>query len=136
MNGVYEIPVKVTNQSKVSKRIKFIPPASESFTIRKAKFPSDERGDIAPGMSLTFSVIFQAPSFADFDDFVTFITEENSFKLPLKARREPPVISLVNPMNCLNSWLGDRVDMAFRCVNQGGDGGFKFFCDKDEDDLK
>ena len=26
--------------------------------------------------------------------------------------------------------------MAFRCVNTGGDGGFKFFCEKDEDDSK
>lgn len=26
--------------------------------------------------------------------------------------------------------------MAFRCVNNGGDGGFKFFCEKDEDDNK
>lgn len=136
VNGIYEISVKITNNATVSKRIKFIPPATEMFTIRRVKYPSDEKGDVAPGMSLTFAVTFQAPSFADFDDFVTFITEENSFKLPLKARREPPSINLVNSMDCLNSWLGDRVDMAFRCVNQGGDGGFKFFCDKDEDDLK
>ena len=106
------------------------------FTVRKAKYPSTEKGDVAPGMALTFCVTFQAPSFADFDDFITFITEENSFKLPLRARREAPNISLNNPMDCLNSWLGDRVDMAFRCINTGGDGGFKFFCDKDEDDLK
>jgi len=26
--------------------------------------------------------------------------------------------------------------MAFRCVNSGGDGGFKFFCERDEDDSK
>jgi hypothetical protein len=39
-------------------------------------------------------------------------------------------------MNCLNSWIGDKVDMAFRCVNTGGDGGFKFFCERDEDDSK
>jgi hypothetical protein len=39
-------------------------------------------------------------------------------------------------MNCLHSWVGDRVDMAFRCVNSGGDGGFKFFCERDEDDQK
>ena len=26
--------------------------------------------------------------------------------------------------------------MAFRCVNTGGDGGFKFFCERDEDDFK
>ena len=26
--------------------------------------------------------------------------------------------------------------MVFRCVNNGGDGGFKFFCERDEDDSK
>jgi hypothetical protein len=87
-------------------------------------------------MSLLMSIAFSAPSFADFDDAITFVTEESSFKIPMKARREPPQISLTNPMDCLNSWLGDRVDMAFRCVNTGGDGGFKFFCEKDEDDSK
>lgn len=136
VNGVYEIDVKVTNCAAESKRIKAVPPSTDNFTIRRIKYPSDTTGDVAPGMSLTFSVSFHAPSFADFDDVITFITEENSFKLPLRARREPPAINLVNPMNCMNSWLGDRVDMAFRCVNNGGDGGFKFFCDKDEDDLK
>jgi hypothetical protein len=54
----------------------------------------------------------------------------------MRARRDPPAITLVNPMDCLNSWLGDRVDMAFRCMNTGGDGGFKFFCERDEDDSK
>ena len=93
-------------------------------------------GDVAPGMSLTMNIAFSASSFADFDDIVTFVTEESSFKIPMRARRDPPSISLVNPMDCLNSWLGDRVDMAFRCVNTGGDGGFKFFCEKDEDDSK
>lgn len=87
-------------------------------------------------MSLILYVSFCAPSFADFDDNITFVTEENSFKVPLRARRDPPVISLVNPLDCLNSWLGDRVDMAFRCVNTGGDGGFKFFCERDEDDQR
>ena len=87
-------------------------------------------------MSVIIYISFTAPSFADFDDNLIVATEENSFKIPLKARREPPIINLVNPLNCLHSWLGDRVDMAFRCVNNGGDGGFKFFCEKDEDDSK
>ena len=26
--------------------------------------------------------------------------------------------------------------MVFRCLNTGGDGGFKFFCEKDDDDQK
>lgn len=58
VNGVYEIDVRVTNTASVQKRIKFIPPASDVFAVRKVKFPSNERGDIAPGMSLTFSVTF------------------------------------------------------------------------------
>jgi len=49
-------------------------------------------GDIAPGMSVIISVAFCAPSFADFNDFLTVVTEENSFKIPLKARREPPLV--------------------------------------------
>jgi len=58
LNGIYEISVKVTNNASVSKRIKFIPPATEMFTIRRVKYPSNEKGDVAPGMSLTFAVTF------------------------------------------------------------------------------
>ena len=87
-------------------------------------------------MSVTVSISFSAPSFGDFDDVLTVVTEDSSFKIPLRARRDPPIISLVNPLDCLHSWIGDRVDMAFRCVNTGGDGGFKFFCERDEDDFK
>ena len=104
--------------------------------MKNVKYPSKVIGDIAPGMSVIVSIAFCAPSFADFDDVLTVVTEENSFKVPLRARRDPPVINLVNPMDCLHSWIGDRVDMAFRCVNTGGDGGFKFFCEKDEDDSR
>lgn len=108
----------------------------ENFTIRKVKYPNKQVGDIAPGMCLMVFISFCAPSFADFDDIITFVTEDTTFKIPLRARRDPPVINLVNPLNCLHSWLGDRVDMAFRCVNTGGDGGFKFFCERDEDDQR
>ena len=58
VNGIYEISVKVTNSASVSKRIKFIPPATEMFTVRKVKYPSGDKGDVAPGMSLTFAVTF------------------------------------------------------------------------------
>ena len=136
VNGVYDMALKITNVAAVAKRIKFIPPSTENFTVKSFKFPSDVTGDIAPGMSLHMLIAFRAPSFADFDDLITFVTEESSFKIPMRARRDPPSITLTNPMDCLNSWLGDRVDMAFRCVNSGGDGGFKFFCEKDEDDSK
>lgn len=90
VNAVYEMPLKVTNVAAVSKRIKFIPPQSENFTVRNVKYPSGTTGDVAPGMSITMLVVFSAPSFADFDDSVTFVAEEGTFKVPMKARRDPP----------------------------------------------
>lgn len=136
VNNNYEMDLTITNVSGIMKRLKFVPPETDNFTIKWFKYPSKVTGDIAPGMSLEMGVVFKAPSFADFEDTITFVTEDSSFKIPLKARRDPPQITLSNPMDCLNSWIGDRVDMAFRCQNTGGDGGFKFFCERDEDDQK
>ena len=48
---------------------------TDNFTIKTCKYPSDVTGDIAPGMSLNMSIAFQAPSFGDFDDIITFVTE-------------------------------------------------------------
>jgi hypothetical protein len=90
VNGVYEMPIKITNVAAVSKRIKFVPPQTDNFTVKQFKYPSNVTGDIAPGMSLTMSIVFSAPSFADFDDVITFVTEESSFKIPMRARRDPP----------------------------------------------
>ena len=97
--------LKITNVAAVSKRLKFIPPNTENFTVKSFKYPSEVTGDIAPGMSLTMLIAFRAPSFADFDDIITFVTEESSFKIPMRARRDPPAITLTNPMDCLNSLL-------------------------------
>jgi hypothetical protein len=134
INGVYEISLKIVNQSNASQKLKYIPPRSEHFSIRRVKKPSEEVSNIAPGMSVVFNVVFQAPSFANFDDVLTIVTKDNTFDVPIRARREPPIIKLVNPMDSKACWIGDKVDMVFRCMNTGGDGGFKFFCEKDEDD--
>lgn len=72
---------------------------SEHFSVRKVKYPSNKEGVIAPGMSIIMYISFFAPSFADFDDVLVIVTEENSFEIPIRARREPPVIKLVNPMD-------------------------------------
>ncbi len=134
INGVYEIPLKIINKSTVSQKMKYIPPRTDHFSIRKIKKPSEEVSNIAPGMSVIVNVCFQAPSFADFDDVLTIVSKDNQFDVPIRARREPPVIKLVNPMDTKACWVGDKVDMMFRCMNTGGDGGFKFFCERDEDD--
>jgi len=58
VNCVYEIMVKVTNVAPSQKRIKFVPPASDVFTVSKVKYPSDVSGDLATGMSVTMAVVF------------------------------------------------------------------------------
>jgi hypothetical protein len=54
-----------------------------NFTIKDIVYPSSVTGDVASGLGVTIYVNFIAPSFADFDDFVTVITENNSFKVPI-----------------------------------------------------
>ena len=44
INGVYEIPLKVTNKSSTCQRIKYIPPTTEYFSVRKVKMPSQIEG--------------------------------------------------------------------------------------------
>jgi hypothetical protein len=39
VNGVYEIPLKITNSSGVCKRVKFLPPATENFSMINIKYP-------------------------------------------------------------------------------------------------
>jgi hypothetical protein len=73
---VYQIPIKVTNITTILKRIKFIPPHSNNFTVKNVLYPSQTKGDIAPGMSLNLDIVFSAPSFADYEDVITFVTEE------------------------------------------------------------
>lgn len=58
MNGVYELPLKITNVSGIIKRIKFIPPVTDNFTVKYFKYPSNVTGDIAPGMSLNMTIAF------------------------------------------------------------------------------
>jgi hypothetical protein len=50
--------VKVTNVAPSQKRIKFVPPASDVFTVSRVKYPSETSGDLATGMSLTMAVVF------------------------------------------------------------------------------
>jgi hypothetical protein len=118
----------------VSQKLKYLPPKTEFFSIRKVRLPSEEVSNIAPGMSVIINIVFHAPSFADFEDVITIVSKDNQFDIPIKAKRDPPLIKLVNPLDCKACWIGDKVDMMFRCMNTGGDGGFKFFCERDEDD--
>ena len=73
---------------------------SQQFTVTKMIYPSEfvhkydefkssgyaedphkEKGHIAPGMSLILTIKFYASSFSEFRDEITFISEQNIFKV-------------------------------------------------------
>ena len=74
--------VQITNVSAVSKRIKYMPPPSKEFTIKKVKYPLG-KGLIAPGMPVIFTIHFLATSLSDFDDELVIISDVAAFSVKL-----------------------------------------------------
>lgn len=132
--GVYEIPVTITNVSGLLRRIQVLPPGTQLFSIASVVYPCPDKGLIAPGMSAKILVHFHAASLAEFDDEFLVKTEQQAIKVLLRARRDPPNLTLVDVLDCGTTWVGDRADCTFRCQNQGGSAGFKFFHEDESKD--
>lgn len=103
------------------------------FSIESIKYPMDNPL-IAPGMSVIATILFHATGLAEFDDELTVISEQNAFKVPLKARKELPQLNLPTEMVIQSCWLGDKSEKVFHVKNTGGEAGFKFFCETEEGD--
>lgn len=126
MNSIYQIDLKLLNRTSLLTNFKYIPPTSENFSIKRVVYPKKDSSLIAPGMSAKVEILFNATSLDSFQDEMTIISENFAFKVPLKAIRDSPALSLDNPMDCKKCLIGDQVSMVFRCKNNGGDAHFKF----------
>jgi len=126
INSVYQIDLKLTNRMQILTSFKYIPPVTENFSIKKIVYPKKNTGLIAPGMYARIKILFNATSLDNFEDEISIITETFAFRVPLRAIRESPALSLDNPMMCGKCLLGDQTSMIFRCKNNGGDAHFKF----------
>ena len=84
------------------------------------KYPTSESGLIAPGMSLVLTVRYAAPGLGDLDDEIVVITEEDSFQVPVLARRTPPDLRMENPILANPCWLGVKSEKVVKCTNLGG----------------
>jgi hypothetical protein len=126
LNSVYQIDLKLTNRKQILTSFKYIPPSTQNFSLRKIIYPKKDSSLIAPGMNAKIEILFNATSLDSFEDEISIITEFFAFKVPLKAIREKPSLSLENPMNCGKCLIGDQTSMIFRCKNYGGDAHFKF----------
>lgn len=83
-------------------------------------------------MYLIFKIRFNPSSFAEFDDELTILMEENIVKIPLLARKEPPNLNLPSVLDCKSCWIGDQRVEVFRVTNTGGEAGYRFFKQNEE----
>ena len=76
---IYSATLRLINADKVIRRIKYVPPKSDEFSMVNVTYPTEETGSIAPGMEVTFEILFQANSLADYSDELIIISEKNNF---------------------------------------------------------
>ena len=55
-------------------------------------------------------------------------------KIPLMAKKESPKVNLPEILDIQSSWIGANNQVVFKIKNQGGEAGFRFFCEDEEDD--
>lgn len=54
-------------------------------------------------------------------------------KVPLIAKKEPPSLNLPEVLDCSSCWIGDKSEVTFKITNKGGEAGFKFFTEKEQE---
>ncbi|MCQ2816949.1 MAG: hypothetical protein MJ252_06765 [archaeon] len=130
--NIYQIEVRLINRTGLLKNFKYIPPQTEHFAIKEIIYPKKDSALIAAGMHAKLMVIFTASALENYSDDIIIRTEKMSFSIPLRALKDKPALSLINPMDCKKCFIGDRIESHFACKNNGGDGHFKFYIDDDE----
>jgi len=65
----------------VIKRIKLAPIKSPEFTVSSVKYPSEESGDIAPGMAAKITVWFRPTMLREYGDELIVMSEDSVFKV-------------------------------------------------------
>lgn len=87
---MYEIPVKIYNISDKSKRINITPPKSNIFKVDYERYKNSQ---IAPGLCLKSTILFECESLEDYFDEIIINSENDlKIKLCLKALKPQPIV--------------------------------------------
>ena len=105
-------------------------PPSRHFSITELKYPSDH-GLLAPGNAAYATVRFKPDSLADYEDFVTVITETSKFRVECSARRHPPCLTLDQSLDVGYVLVGNDVETRMPFKNVGGEGRFRLVDEAD-----
>ncbi|DBA00161.1 TPA: hypothetical protein N0F65_007786 [Lagenidium giganteum] len=136
VGGIYEQTVLIRNNSRLSRRVRVLPPASFYFALDRVTYP-DQTGLVAPGMSVQVRVRFAPDSRADYKDAMAVFYESDNagqrahFILPIRAHRKPPELSIPLVLRAQNTLVGSRSVTKIPCTNVGGKGRFWLMTEKD-----
>ncbi|CAD5110827.1 DgyrCDS190 [Dimorphilus gyrociliatus] len=120
---VYEVDLELKNITKVLRNVRVIPPRTTYFSIGLGRFPA-ENGLIASGMSCQFTVRFAPDSLADFEDDLVVQSNGCEFIVPLKGKRQPPILNIPEVIDLGGSLVGGTKVGQIQVQNTGGNGRF------------
>ena len=91
----YHQLVTLHNTTSLGQRLRLLPPSSPFFSFSALEyFQSPEQGLVAPGMHVGLTVTFHPDALHDYDDTIVLETGQGRMEVPLRARRDPPVLDL------------------------------------------
>ncbi|XP_029109512.1 hydrocephalus-inducing protein homolog [Scleropages formosus] len=78
----YQVPLVLRNNDKIPRLVKVVEEESLYFKVVN---PVDVRSKVAPGMALTFTVLFKPQENKDYIHRIIFVTERERFEVPIRA---------------------------------------------------
>ncbi|XP_065590287.1 hydrocephalus-inducing protein homolog [Cyrtonyx montezumae] len=93
---VYEVPLVLRNNDRVPRLVKVILESSPYFKLIS---PSDACRKVAPGMPLTFCILFTPEENKDYFHQLTCITEREMFVVPIRAIGARAVLDFPDQLN-------------------------------------
>lgn len=91
----YHQSVTLHNITQLGQRLRLLPPSSPYFSFSGLEYPqTPEQGLVAPGMHVRMTVSFRPDALHDYDDTMVIETGQGRLEVPLRARRDPPLLTL------------------------------------------
>ncbi|XP_067158936.1 hydrocephalus-inducing protein homolog [Apteryx mantelli] len=93
---IYEVPLILSNNDKIPRLVKVVLESSPYFKLIS---PKDVCRKVAPGMPLTFRILFTPVENKDYFHQVTCITEREKFLVPIRAIGARAILDFPDQLN-------------------------------------
>ena len=94
---VLETMLEIRNKDTVSRSVTVLPPENPRFHLGLGRYPSTD-GRVGPGLSVSYRVQFMPDTLADDESEIEVRHPGGSFKVPILAIRDKPVLTIPSPI--------------------------------------